>query len=180
MYINFVCVSVNLIVLFPPYNLHPTMHLFNVIQCYAMSQCSLSALYEINWPNTFRCDTPWQESSMQIEVNYIDCREDDTKFACVSGQCLPRGLQCDGIKHCEDQSDETTLCGELLRCYTLHQVTGWCGQCWNSCDMNDVICLYLMLKMHIVYMIEFYCTSVHVLFLMVSNRISLIQSKIVP
>ena len=42
----------------------------------------------------------------------IDCRNDNTLYACVSGQCLPQGLKCDGIPHCDDGSDEIQLCGE--------------------------------------------------------------------
>ena len=38
------------------------------------------------------------------------CMQNATQFACVDGQCLPDGLQCDGTKHCEDGSDETQLC----------------------------------------------------------------------
>ena len=37
--------------------------------------------------------------------------EDKSLFSCINGQYLPHGLQCDGIKHCEDGSDEIQLCG---------------------------------------------------------------------
>ena len=44
----------------------------------------------------------------------VGCGGDDAMFACLSGQCLPQGLQCDGIQHCDDGSDEIQLCGELI------------------------------------------------------------------
>ena len=41
-----------------------------------------------------------------------ECMPNASQFACIDGQCLPDGLQCDGTKHCEDGSDETQLCSE--------------------------------------------------------------------
>ena len=70
------CVSIDLIVLFPPYNLHPTMSMSNIMQYYAMPPSRLGDLEETKWLITFRYDTSWQESSIQNDFNYIDCREE--------------------------------------------------------------------------------------------------------
>ena len=57
----------------------------------------------------------------------VGCGVDDAMFACLSGQCLPQGLQCDGIQHCDDGSDEIQLCGELIN--SLSPRT-------SGCDLN--------------------------------------------
>ncbi|XP_078697736.1 basement membrane-specific heparan sulfate proteoglycan core protein-like isoform X9 [Branchiostoma floridae x Branchiostoma belcheri] len=48
------------------------------------------------------------------------CEDDD--FRCDTGECIPRGLVCNGIAHCRDESDESR-CGEMTKCQTLVETT---------------------------------------------------------
>ncbi|KAI8488443.1 Nidogen-2 [Branchiostoma belcheri] len=48
------------------------------------------------------------------------CEDDD--FRCDTGECIPRGLVCDGIAHCRDESDESR-CGEMTKCQMLVETT---------------------------------------------------------
>ena len=53
-------------------------------------------------------------SFKKVYFDPVECSNDNDLFTCLGGQCLPHGLQCDGIKDCEDGSDEIQLCGEIL------------------------------------------------------------------
>ncbi|CAH1240507.1 HSPG2 [Branchiostoma lanceolatum] len=47
---------------------------------------------------------------------------EDNDFRCDTGECIPRGLVCDAIAHCRDESDESR-CGEMTKCQMLLETT---------------------------------------------------------
>ena len=61
-----------------------------------------------------------------------DCSGDPAFFTCLSGQCLPVDMRCDGVKHCDDGSDEVQLCGRYMMTSSngnIFRVTGHlCGE----------------------------------------------------
>ena len=62
----------------------------------------------------------------ELQIVFSDCPDDSHWFACSNGQCLPHHMLCDGLKHCEDGSDEIELCGRQMQSIPLGMCTRLC------------------------------------------------------
>ncbi|XP_063992625.1 serine protease nudel isoform X2 [Diachasmimorpha longicaudata] len=73
----------------------------------------------------------------------IGCTCDRTELRCSSGQCIGKEKFCDGIRDCEDGSDEpeNCTCGEYLKLTMPRLVCDNVRHCWDKTDETDEECL---------------------------------------
>ncbi|KAF0298635.1 Low-density lipoprotein receptor-related protein 6 [Amphibalanus amphitrite] len=71
------------------------------------------------------------------------------QFACNNGQCIERGLACDGVPQCDDRSDETACCGaepnqffchRSQQCVPLRQLCDGVHHCQLGEDELTAVC----------------------------------------
>lgn len=78
------------------------------------------------------------------------CDGSGTQFECSTGSCIPFELTCDGVKHCEDGSDEMeSYCTGLRvcidgyfkctnnRCIPVSKICNFVNDCGDNSDEYD-------------------------------------------